>query len=77
MTNATGSMITPGLPYTSGSATVVTRPMSWKTGSQFTPDDTRGTPSNVRHSCSAFVAKFPCVMITPAGVRVEPEVYCR
>jgi hypothetical protein len=51
-------------------------PMSWKLGSQKTPDWLRV----ISKACmirSELCSRFSCESITPFGVPVEPLVYCR
>ncbi|SLH64716.1 Uncharacterised protein [Mycobacteroides abscessus subsp. abscessus] len=63
------------LPPTAGRITV-SRPMSWNSGSQVTPREFQSSliASTI---CSRLVPTARWVISTPAGTRVEPEVYCR
>ncbi|CKS81108.1 Uncharacterised protein [Mycobacterium tuberculosis] len=58
------------------------RPMSWYSGSQDTTVRSGGTtpPSGAKKSatiCSKLAKTFLFETMTPAGVRVDPEVYCK
>src|SRR4051794_19095032 len=50
--------------------------MSWNSGSQLTITVWRAKPEPSRID-STLAAMFPCVISTPLGSEVEPEVYCR
>ncbi len=63
-------------PFTSGSAIVAIMPMSWNSGSQLTSSGVGLSGAHPAHSCAAFAVTFPCVISTPAGRRVDPDV-CR
>ena len=73
-TNA--GLITVTVEPTSAGAMTLTRPMSWNRGSQVTPREDLDRPSPSK-SWMTLVTTLRCVISTPAGTRVEPEVYCR
>nr|WP_199752609.1 hypothetical protein [Actinoplanes sp. ATCC 53533] len=75
--NAAGSKNTASVPARNGTATVASRPMSWNSGSQFTPVIRSRAPISRSPICVAFAVRFPWVISTPAGVRVDPDEYCR
>ena len=74
-TKARGLMTVIVAPPIAGRITV-SRPMSWNSGSQVTPREARVRPSPSK-SCMTLVTTLRCVISTPAGTRVDPEVYCR
>ena len=74
-TNARGLITVMAAPPIAGRITV-SRPMSWNSGSQVTPREARVRP-RLSKSCMTLVTTLRCVISTPAGTRVEPEVYCR
>jgi hypothetical protein len=55
---------------------IISRPMSWNSGSQLTLRMFQSSPTD-RIICTTFVQAERWVIWTPAGARVEPEVYCR
>ena len=65
------------LPVAIGIATVMSSPMSWNNGSQLTAVTEPGLTSKAAAICAALAERQPCVIITPAGARVDPDVYCR
>ena len=56
--------------------TIIINPMSWYSGSQLTHWTSVFSPP-CRIICIALVYTPRWVISTPAGVRVEPDVYCR
>ncbi len=74
-TNARGLMMVMYLPPSAGRITV-SRPMSWKSGSHVTPRES-SLSSMASTICRAFTPTARCVISTPAGVRVDPDVYCK
>ena len=74
-TKARGLMMVMYLPPRAGRMTV-SRPMSWNSGSHVTPRES-SLSSMESTIWSAFVPTARWVISTPAGTRVEPEVYCR
>ena len=74
-TNATGDISVMWPPASAGNM-IISRPMSWNSGSQLTLRMFRSRPTD-RIICTTLVHADRWVISTPAGVRVEPEVYCR
>ncbi len=70
-------MRTDGKPPTTGAAMLRTRPMSWKRGSQPTVVAASGSAMNASMAWRALATTLAWLIITPAGLRVEPEVYWR
>lgn len=55
---------------------IMSSPMSWNNGSQLTLRMFQSRPTDMI-ICNTLVHAHRWVISTPAGVRVEPEVYCR
>src|SRR5271166_1419610 len=81
--NPTGLVTTVGAPTRIGKIAANSRPMSWYKGSQDTavsPGGRTTPPSTAKKSattCSKLAKTFWFETVTPAGVRVDPEVYCK
>ncbi|SIN59287.1 Uncharacterised protein [Mycobacteroides abscessus subsp. abscessus] len=54
----------------------ISRPMSWYSGNQLAPRTSTSRPTEMI-ICSTLVITARWVISTPAGARVEPDVYCR
>ncbi len=63
-------------PYTAGKP-IIDNPMSWYSGNQLTPWVFRFNRSIDKIICVRLVPTARCVISTPTGGRVDPEVYCR
>ena len=70
-------MRTDGKPPTTGAAMLRTRPMSWKSGNQPTVVVVRGSATKASMAWRALATTLAWLIITPDGLRVEPEVYWR
>ncbi len=55
---------------------IISRPMSWNNGSQLTLATSKSKPTEIT-ICTTLVHTARCVISTPAGIRVDPDVYCR
>lgn len=55
---------------------IISRPMSWNSGSQLTLAMSKSRPTEIT-ICTTLVHTARWVISTPAGTRVEPDVYCR
>src|SRR5580693_370228 len=81
--NPTGLVTTVGTPNRTGKIAPNNRPMSWYNGSHDTEVRSGGRltfPSSVKKSpmtCFKLAKTFLFETRTPAGVRVDPEVYCK
>ncbi|NCL75054.1 hypothetical protein AIIKEEIJ_02504 [Rhodococcus sp. YH1] len=74
-TKARGLMMVMYLPPIAGRMTV-SRPMSWNSGSHVTPREP--SLSSMESAIWMQLVSTPrWVISTPAGTRVDPEVYCR
>ncbi|SHU46288.1 Uncharacterised protein [Mycobacteroides abscessus subsp. abscessus] len=73
-TNDTGDIRVMRPPH-SGNR-IISRPMSWYSGSQLTLRMLSSRPTEMI-ICRTLVITARCVISTPAGTRVDPDVYCR
>src|SRR5579875_2082006 len=75
-TNAVGAISTEVIPQYSGMITLPIRPMSWYRGTQFTAVVSGSKPKQPA-AARALASRLPWLTITPLGLAVDPEVYCR
>ncbi|EOD68522.1 hypothetical protein H480_10860, partial [Amycolatopsis vancoresmycina DSM 44592] len=71
-----GDISVTGKPANTGCRIPPISPMSWYGGSQITPRLSAVCPNRSRMKAE-LCSRLACVITTPLGCPVEPEVYCR